>query len=57
MEYQGKNWQMEQENKDLNGQLNDLRELLEEVKAINCMQPVKKEYRKLAELELLARRK
>jgi len=57
VEYQGKNWQMEQENKDLNGQLNDLRELLEEVKAINCMQPVKKEYRKLAELELLARRK
>jgi len=25
VEYQGKNWQMEQENKDLNGQLDDLR--------------------------------
>lgn len=41
---------MEQENKDLNSQLESLRELLTEVKAINNLQVNKKEYRKLAEM-------
>ena len=54
--YQQKNWNLEQENKDLNSQLEALQELLQEVKAMNTMQIHKKEYRKMAELEVAAKR-
>ncbi len=56
IDYQKKNWNMEQENKELNEQLDQLRELLHEVKAINALQPARKEYRLLAEMEVLASR-
>jgi hypothetical protein len=47
---------MEQENKELNEQLDQLRELLQELKAVNALQPARKEYRKLAEMEVIASR-
>ena len=40
----------------MNEQLDQLRELLQEVKAINVLQPARKEYRKLAEMEVIASR-
>lgn len=46
---------MEQENKDLNGQLDALQELLTEVKSMNNLQANRAEYRKLADLEVIAR--
>ncbi len=39
--YQKKNWDLEQENRDLNVQLDGLRDLLNEVKAMNSLQPLK----------------
>lgn len=48
--YQKKNWEMEQENKDLSSQLESLKELLTELKAINNLQANRQEYRKLAEM-------
>jgi DNA repair exonuclease SbcCD ATPase subunit len=56
IDYQKRNWNLEQENKELNEQLEQLRELLQEVKAINSLQPARKEYRKLAEMEVIASR-
>jgi len=37
-------------------QLDGLRDLLNEVKAMNSLQPLKQEYRQIAELELLAQK-
>ena len=54
--YQKKNWDLEQENRDLNLQLDGLRDLLNEVKAMNSLQPLKQEYRHIAELKLLAQK-
>lgn len=56
-EYQKKNWALEQENQDLNTQLDSLQELLREVRAMNDMEPVRKEYRQWAELNLAADKK
>lgn len=47
---------MEQENKDLSSQLESLKELLTELKAINNLQANRQEYRKLAEMQVIARR-
>ena len=47
-QYQKKNWSLEQENKELNQQLDGMQELLRELKAMNDMEPLKKDYRRWA---------
>ena len=54
VDFQKKNWNLHEENQDLNRQLDDMQELLREIKAMNSLEPLKGEYRKMAELEMLA---
>lgn len=54
--YHKKNWDLQQQNRDLNVQLDGLRDVLNEMKAMNTLQPLKHEYRQIAELELLAQK-
>ena len=56
-EYQKKHWALEQENQDLNTQLDSLQELLRELRAMNDMEPLRKQYRHWSELNLAAEKK